>query len=115
MDFLTSNTHLHITTWAVAVILFLVAVTKPSKGVHMALRLFYVLILISGLLLFIQYNSVDPMMYGLKMLGGILTIGLMEMTLVRKKKGKGTGGVLIGAIVLLLITIYLGFDLPVGF
>ncbi|OMP67109.1 YisL family protein [Domibacillus epiphyticus] len=115
MDFLSTNTHLHITTWAVAVILFFIALGKPSKGVHMALRLFYVLILISGFLLFMKYNSVDPMMYGLKMLGGILTIGLMEMTLVRKKKGKGTSGVLIGAVILLLITIVLGFRLPIGF
>jgi peptidoglycan/LPS O-acetylase OafA/YrhL len=115
MDFLTSSTHVHITTWVVAVVLFFIALGKPSKGVHMVLRLFYVLILISGFLLFVKYSSGDPMVYGLKMLGGILTIGLMEMTLVRKKKGKGIGGVLIGAVVLLLITIILGFRLPIGF
>ncbi|OKL35854.1 DUF1516 family protein [Domibacillus mangrovi] len=112
MDFLTSSTHVHITTWVVAIILFFIAFGKPSKGLHMALRLFYVLILITGFMLFVTFDSLNPMLYGLKMLGGILTIGLMEMTLVRKKKGKGTGGVLVGAILLLLITIILGFALP---
>ncbi len=112
MDFLTSSTHVHITTWVVAVVLFFIALGKPSKGLHMALRLFYVLILITGFMLFVTFNNLNPMLYGFKMLGGILTIGLMEMTLVRKKKGKGTGGVLVGAVLLLLITIILGFALP---
>ncbi|MGG3449530.1 DUF1516 family protein [Domibacillus aminovorans] len=112
MDFLTSSTHVHITTWVVAVVLFFIALGKPSKGLHMALRLFYVLILITGFMLFVTFDSLNPMLYGFKMLGGILTIGLMEMTLVRKKKGKGTGGVLVGAVLLLLITIILGFALP---
>lgn len=112
MDFLTSSTHVHITTWVVAIILFFIALGKPSKGLQMGLRLFYVLILITGFMLFVTFDSLNPMLYGLKMLGGLLTIGLMEMTLVRKKKGKGNGGVLAGAIVVLLITIILGFALP---
>lgn len=112
MDFLTSSTHVHITTWVIALILFFVALKKPSTGVHMGLRLFYVLILVTGFMLFVTFDSLNPMLYGLKMLGGLIAIGLMEMTLVRKKKGKSSGGVLIGAILVLIITIVLGFALP---
>ncbi|WP_257347099.1 DUF1516 family protein [Pseudalkalibacillus decolorationis] len=115
MVLLTNTTHIHITSWVITILLFLIAFGKPSKGVHMVLRLFYVLVFITGIALFITYNGMNPALYGIKMVAGIITIGLMEVTLVRKKKGKGTGGILISAIVLLIITIYLGFDLPVGF
>ncbi|WP_046175391.1 YisL family protein [Domibacillus indicus] len=112
MDFLTQSTHVHITTWVIALILFFVALRKPSTGIHMGLRLFYVLILITGFALFVTFDSLNPMLYGLKMLGGLVAIGLMEMTLVRKKKGKKNGGVFAGALAVLLITIILGFALP---
>nr|WP_229731552.1 YisL family protein [Bacillus thermotolerans] len=108
------STHLHITTWVIAIALFFIALSKYSTGLHMALRLFYVLVLVTGLLLFIQHHGIDDMMYGLKMLAGLLTIGLMEMVLVRKKKGKEISKVLVGVLVLLIITLYLGFRLPVG-
>ncbi|KAB7704969.1 DUF1516 family protein [Bacillus aerolatus] len=109
-----NSTHLHITTWVIAVVLFFIALGKYSTGAHMALRLFYVLVLATGLLLFIKHHSINDMLYGMKMLAGFLTIGLMEMVLVRKKKGKETSKVLIGTIVLLIVTLYLGFKLPVG-
>lgn len=112
MDFLTSSTHVHITTWVIALVLFLIALKKPSTGIHMGLRLFYVLILITGFALFVTFDSLNPMLYGFKMLGGIVAIGLMEMTLVRKKKGKNSSGVFAGALLVLLITIVLGFALP---
>lgn len=112
MDFLTQSTHVHITTWVIALILFLIALRKPSTGVHMGLRLFYILILITGFALFTTFDSLNPMLYGIKMLLGIITIGLMEMTLVRKKKSKKNSGVLAGAFIVLILTIILGFALP---
>ncbi|HZG70065.1 MAG TPA: YisL family protein [Chondromyces sp.] len=108
------NTHLHITTWVIAIILFFIALSNGSKMVHMLLRLFYILVIVTGVVLFSRYHSVDDMLYGMKMLAGLLTIGLMEMVLVRKKKGKNTSGVLIGTIILLIVTLYLGFRLPIG-
>lgn len=114
MNAFFDSTHLHITTWVIAVILFFIAYSKTSTGVHMALRLFYVLVLATGLMLFGKHHSINDMLYGMKMLAGILTIGLMEMVLVRKKKGKDTSKVLIGMVLLLIITIYLGFKLPLG-
>ena len=116
-EFLTSQTHLHVTTWVVAIVIFLIAALmgKQSKGLHMTLRLFYVLIIITGGALFIEAMDYGQgMLYGFKFLGGILVIGMMEMVLVRQKKNKPTGMFWILFAVFLLITLFLGFKLPMG-
>ena len=96
MSFLTETTHLHITTWVIALILFFVAVISSKKltAVHMTLRLFYILVIVSGALLFFEYRDFivklhgSGMIYDMKFLFGILLIGGMEMVLVGKNKGK---------------------------
>ncbi|MDQ0429043.1 MULTISPECIES: YisL family protein [Caryophanaceae] len=119
MDIFTQTTHLHITTWVVAVILFLIAafMQRDSKGrkiLHMVLRLFYVLIIITGLTLFIEWSSSDPMLYGIKFLLGVLTIGMMEMVLVRSKKQKPVTMFWALFAVFLFATMFIGFMLPIG-
>ncbi|MFK4998177.1 YisL family protein [Bacillus sp. N9] len=57
----------------------------------MTLRLFYLLIIATGLILFIKFSSGDPALYGIKFLGGLVVIAMMEMILVRMGKGKPTG------------------------
>lgn len=119
MDFLTSSTHFHIFTWVVGIILFLVSAgmaagSKGKKVTHMIARLFYILILISGAALFFKYQTADSMLYGIKFLLGLLTIGFMEMVLVRGEKGKKTGMMWILFFVFLLATMFIGFKLPVG-
>lgn len=120
MGFLTDTTHMHIFTWVVGVVLFLVAAsmangTKGKKITHMILRLFYVLIVITGAALFFKHMSIDSMLYGIKFVLGILTIGFMEMVLVRGSKGKDTGLMWILFVVALLATMFVGFKLPMGF
>lgn len=39
----------------------------------------------------------------------------MEMLLIRKKKEKSTGGLWIGFVVVLVLTVLLGLHLPIGF
>lgn len=115
MDFL-ARTDLHITTWVVALILFFgaLAIAKP-KVVHMILRLFYILIIISGVALFIKgMDFGEGMLYGFKFLAGILVIGMMEMTLVKKAKGKPYTTFLVLVFVFFLIALFLGFKLPMG-
>lgn len=115
MDFLTS-THLHITTWVVAFILFFVAlaITNP-KVVHMILRVFYILIIITGVALFIEGMGFGQgMLYGFKFIAGILIIGMMEMTLIKKQKGKPYTTFIVLVFVFFLITLFLGFKLPMG-
>ncbi|WP_381432163.1 YisL family protein [Sporosarcina soli] len=119
LDALASSTHFHIFTWVVGIVLFLVAAvmangTKGRKITHMIARLFYVLIVISGALLFFKYSSADAALYGVKFLLGLLTIGMMEMVLVRADKGKSISGVWILFFVFLFATMYLGFKLPVN-
>mgnify|MGYP003418427211 FL=1 len=121
MDFLTSTTHLHITTWVIGLILFFLAATGivKSKGVHMALRLFYILIIISGGALYYKYAiefraPEGGMDYDMKFLFGILLIGMMEMVLVRQKKNKSTTIFWGLFVVLLFLTLFYGLKLPIG-
>ncbi|PIC81587.1 hypothetical protein CSV75_07400 [Sporosarcina sp. P18a] len=120
MGFLTDTTHMHIFTWVVGIVLFFVTAsmangTKGKKITHMILRLFYVLIIITGAALFFKHMSIDSMLYGIKFVLGILTIGFMEMVLVSGSKGKNTGLMWILFIIALLATMFVGFKLPVGF
>nr|WP_040227782.1 YisL family protein [Bhargavaea cecembensis] len=115
----TDTTHLHIFTWVVGIILFVIAavMAKGSKGrkiAHMILRLFYILIIITGAFLFFKWSSSDAMLYGIKFLMGIVTIGLMEMTLIRQNKNKPATVMVVLFIISLLVTMFLGFKLPVG-
>lgn len=115
MDFLTNSTYLHIASWLIAIVLFLVValgITK-SKGVVMTLRLFYIFIIITGLAL--VYKYIGTMLYDTKLLLGILVIGMMEMVLVRQKKGKSTTIFWILFGIFLFITMFIGFKLPIGF
>lgn len=117
MDFLTSTTHLHITTWVVGIVLFLVAALsgKKSKGLHMALRLFYILIIITGGALFMAAMDYGQgMLYGIKFLLGIGVIAMMEMVLVKQKKNKKTTVFWVLFAVFLFATLFVGFKLPMG-
>ncbi|HEX5563401.1 MAG TPA: YisL family protein [Sporosarcina sp.] len=121
MDFLTSSTHFHLFTWVVGIIIFLVSAvmangSKGKKITHMIARLFFVLILISGIALFIKGMDYGRgAEYGIKFLLGLLTIGMMEMVLVRSEKGKKVTTFWILFFVLLFATMYVGFKLPMGF
>ncbi|MEL3973035.1 YisL family protein [Rossellomorea oryzaecorticis] len=115
------NTHAHITTWVIAIILFFVAVrlhnagkAKGMKVVQMILRLFYLLIILTGALLFWKHQGINPALYGIKALVGIWVIGMLEMILVRMNKGKSTKMFWIQLIIALIIVLILGFQLPLG-
>lgn len=97
MDFLTTTTHMHITMWVVGLILFFVAAfsAKPNKTVQMILRVFYLLIIITGAFLFFgnrdtiaAANDGSGMIYDMKLLFGIIVICGMEMVLMAKTKAK---------------------------
>ncbi|HGH7180147.1 DUF1516 family protein [Bacillus cereus] len=115
--------HMHITAWALGLILFFVAYSlysagRKGKGVHMGLRLMYILIIVTGFMLYMSIVKTATgsmhMWYGMKMLAGILVIGGMEMVLVKMSKNKPTGAVWGLFIVALVVVIYLGLKLPIG-
>ncbi|MDA1627984.1 YisL family protein [Bacillus cereus group sp. TH172LC] len=114
--------HMHITAWALGLILFFVAYSlysagRKGKGVHMGLRLMYIIIIVTGVWLYLDQTIVDKsyhMWYGLKMLAGILVISGMEMVLVKMSKNKATGAFWGLFIIALVAVFYLGLKLPIG-
>lgn len=117
----TNMTHMHITSWVIALILVFVAYglyssgnSKGAKITHMILRLFYIIVIITGAQLFLMFTAWNGE-YIAKALLGLITIGFMEMLLIRRKNGKAATGIWIGFIVVLLLTVALGLRLPLGF
>lgn len=110
---------MHITTWVIALVLFFIAALSKKKltGVHMALRAMYILVIITGGSLFLEWRdkiTESGMNYDMKVLFGILVIGFMEMVLVRKGKGKPVNLFWILFAVVLLVTLYLGLSMGIG-
>lgn len=114
--------HAHITTWVLAIVLFFVALglhksgkAKGAKVVQMILRLFYLLIIGTGIWILSSLHSIS-MMYVIKSLVGILVIGSLEMIMVRTVKGKNTMVVWLLFIISFVLVLYLGFmKLPLTF
>ncbi|MBP1969014.1 putative membrane protein SirB2 [Virgibacillus natechei] len=119
------NTHLHVTSWVLAFILFAVAYVlhkqgkaKGAKIVHMVLRLIYLLILFSGVDLLFNYFTGGGMIGEavFKGIAGIWAVLAMEMILVKMTRRESTKIWWIQAIIAIVITIALGFGrLPGGF
>ncbi|ASS90492.1 MAG: DUF1516 domain-containing protein [Bacillaceae bacterium] len=112
-------THLHITSWVILLILFFIAFAKPSKGLHMAVRIFYLIVLATGLELIFRYNVFSMANYVgeyvAKIFLAIVLIGLMEMVLGKKKRNESSKGIWIGFWIVLILVILLGFRLPLTF
>ncbi len=122
--------HLHITAIVVSIILFLVvyfmyrgnntADNKVAKILHMVLRLFYLIVLFSGLMIYVGNmegisNSGGHMQYGIKVLLGLLSVVFMEVSIVRLKKQSTSATMLmILTLVLIIATIVMGSVLPLG-
>lgn len=114
-------THLHITTWVLAFILLVIATmfykqqkTKPAKILHMILRVDLILILLTGVHLFMVYESHSATL-AIKGLVGIWALAALEMVAVRTSKGRPAGGWIVQLVIVSAIAIYLGFfQLPLG-
>ena len=119
--------HLHLTAIIVSIILFIAvyamykknstAENKPAFILHMVLRVFYLLVLFSGIMVYVEGMSgiESHMMYGIKVLLGLLSIGFMEISIVRlKKKSVKASVLLIVTIVLIVATVIMGSILPMG-
>lgn len=115
VESLSETTHFHIFSWVVAVVLFLIA-SRMKVGsrnrliLHMSARLFYVLIVISGMGL-VMYHETGGTLVMVKALIGIVTIAFMEMVLVRSSKGRDVKNLWIAFAVFIFATVGLGFYL----
>lgn len=113
----TQVVHAHITAWFLALVFFFIAVglqksgnEKGAKIVKMILRLFYVLIILTGGMLLSMWS-----MHLLKAAVGIWVIGGMEMVLAKVGKDKKATGAWAQLVIALIVVLYLGFSLPIGF
>ncbi|KGX83934.1 YisL family protein [Pontibacillus marinus] len=118
-------THLHITSWVLALILLGVAVwlyrfgkAKPGKIVHMILRLDFLLILYSGGSLIGNYFEGISGFTGeliIKVIAGIWTIAAIEMIANKAKKRQPARTWWIQFFIAFIIAVVLGFGrLPLG-
>ncbi len=110
--------HLHITAWILAIILLFVTVSlyKKGKGTapHMILRLMYLVIIFSGIMLFMDYANYT-MELGIKIVAGLWVIVAMELISVKAKKGKSATAGWTQFWIAFVITLILGFGrLPMG-
>ncbi|MBB6453007.1 putative membrane protein SirB2 [Salirhabdus euzebyi] len=120
-------THLHITSWVVALILFFVVLSlskkpgreKVAKILQMVLRLDYLLILYSGGDLFANYLGTSGAVLGeviVKAIAGFWVIFAMEMISVKTKRGEKAGSWWIQLLLAFVIALILGFGrLQLGF
>ena len=119
--------HIHITSWVLAIILFFAAYFNFSaregetpffKIAHILLRIFMVLVLISGFWSLMQEMTADDggghLLLTIKMLCGIVVVALMEVTIAKRKKGEASHGLLWWTIIMIIITMILGVILPWG-
>ena len=108
-------THMHVTTWVIALILFLISFYLQKKGrdqaqrrVQMILRLFYILILLTGAdLLFRIWNFHTPAV--IKAVIGLWVIFSMEFIINRGGQGRPTRIFWIQFIIGLVTVLFYGY------
>lgn len=118
---MTGQTHFHSSSWIIMIVLFIAVLIlhkqgkeKAEKNTLMALRLFYLITIGTGLLLGITAFSINPFLYSLKFLFGIIVIGVMEMMIARLKKDTIAPFFWALFIVFVFATLYMGYKLPLG-
>lgn len=101
--------HTHAASWLILVILFVICYFIPkNKVLPMILRLFYLVMIVTGG--YMLFTGGVGGVFHLKALCAILLIGMMEMVLARRKKGKNALPFLIALIVLLVVVVLIGYD-----
>ncbi|PAE44333.1 DUF1516 family protein [Bacillus sp. 7884-1] len=112
-------THAHLTSLVLSLIFLIIITVLQNKGKnikiwHMFLRATYIFLIVTGCILFFAAYSI-PLSYYLKAILGIFMIGLFEMVIVRKQKGKKTDLIWVAFSIVFVILFVLGFTLPQGF
>ncbi|MDE3838172.1 hypothetical protein C0966_02070 [Bacillus methanolicus] len=114
-------THAHITAWFLAIVLFFIALGLHKSGkakgfrvVQMILRVFYILIIITGVWMLASISNIS-LLYVLKSAVGLWVIAMLELILIKTNKQQKTSSLWIQFAVAFLLALYLGFKLPLGF
>ncbi|WML43338.1 DUF1516 family protein [Neobacillus sp. PS3-40] len=108
----------HVSTWILTLVLFGVALILNKKGnakgfkiIHMILRVFYLLTIVTGVMLLYILSP----MYIVKIVVGLWIISLIELILIRTAKNKKTSVLWYQFGFAFLLVLYLGLKLPLGF
>lgn len=104
----------HTGSWAILVVLFLVSLllfklgkAKGGRIVQMVVRLFYIIMLVSGIGMLIGYDF--PTIYIVKGILAIGLIGAMEAVLGRAKRKEAIAIPLIVVVVLVVVVALMGY------
>jgi hypothetical protein len=111
-------THLHLTAIVLTLLIFIIALSLQRKGrnikaLQMILRVMYLLIIVTGGMMFFSLYKIT-FLYIVKAILGLVMIGLFEMILASSTKGKKLAGFWTLFIVVLILLVYLGLKLPMG-
>ncbi|GAA4708426.1 DUF1516 family protein [Brevibacillus fulvus] len=108
--------HAHVGAWEAAFVLYIIAYilvrlrqNRIAKILHMILRLLFVIIVVSGLWMLFAYMA-GEVRYYIKGILGLVTIGLIEMTMGRATKGKANLSFFILSLVLFVLVILIGYQ-----
>ncbi|WP_026676159.1 YisL family protein [Fictibacillus gelatini] len=88
---------LHVATWALSLILFVITyflykrgIPKASNIAHMILRVIYILVIASGVILIVKWVTtpgvVNPGPIYVKAILGLIVVSLMEMIIIRTQR-----------------------------
>ncbi|WP_226680304.1 YisL family protein [Sutcliffiella horikoshii] len=100
---------IHASVWLLLVISFFITYFINKKKIaHMVLRLFYIVMLGTGISMLHLMGY--PFNYTLKGLLAVTLVSLMEILLVRRKKEKKNGGILLLLFLVLSLVLLMGFN-----
>jgi uncharacterized membrane protein SirB2 len=107
--------HSHSSAWGLMLLLGIITYVllrlnkqKAGKVFAMILRLTYIGVLITGIWLIVQFQYTNPIYY-VKGLLAIISIGLLETSLVRARKQKASTISFVIALLVIVIVILMGF------
>lgn len=113
--------YIHLISWGAIVVLTVTALliysksTKSFTMLQMINRVFYILVILSGIMM-VKYSIEQSWILAIfKILMGIIVIGVVEMLLSYRKQQKPTGMFLMIFVIVVVITISLGFYLSGGY
>ncbi len=100
----------HSGSWGVLVILFLISAIFPKQKISLMIqRLFYLVMIVSGVWMLSLIGF--PLQYVIKGICALILMGLMELIVMNRRKGKPTAVAWILLVVFLAIVLMLAYKI----
>ena len=110
------GTYEHIFMWLLSIIVFFVSLKMTGKNLKIMMminRVLYLLIIATGIMLLMNLSNINGE-YIAKVIIGLWVIVAMEMTNVKRSKGKNQKPFFIQFWIAFVLVLLLGFRLPFG-